>query len=238
MLLEVEGLIAGYGGPPVLHELSLSVGAGESVCLIGANGAGKTTLMLALSGLLRPVRGRIALDGQDIAALPAERVVAAGIALVPEGRRVFAPLTVRENLEMGAFLRLWPRRRREVHDDLDQVFTLFPRLKERSQQSAGTLSGGEQQMLAIGRALMARPRLLLLDEPSMGLAPLVVKEIFATIAALGRRGTAILLAEQNARMALGAASRGYVIAEGGIVGAATSEVLRRDPKVQEAYLGV
>ncbi|MBP2292906.1 branched-chain amino acid transport system ATP-binding protein [Azospirillum rugosum] len=236
-MLDVTGLDAGYGEIQILRGLSLTVEPGECVCLVGANGAGKTTLMRSLSGLLRPVGGSIRFDGQELARLSAHDVVTRGVALVPEGRRVFGPLTVRDNLEMGAFRHLWPRRNDGFGRDLDFVLTLFPRLRERLQQPAGTLSGGEQQMLAIGRALMTRPKLLLLDEPSMGLAPLVVKEIFATIRALNAEGMAILLAEQNARMALRTASRGYVIAEGRIVNSADTAALQRDPAVQEAYLG-
>ena len=194
--------------------------------------------MRSLSGLLRPVGGSIRFGGREVSRIDAHNVVAEGIALVPEGRRVFAPLTVRDNLEMGAYRRAWPRRHDGIDTDLEFVLTLFPRLRERLLQPAGTLSGGEQQMLAIGRALMARPKLLLLDEPSMGLAPLVVKEIFATIRALNAEGMAILLAEQNARMALRTASRGYVLAEGRIVNAADTATLQRDPAVQEAYLGL
>lgn len=237
-MLEVRNLNAGYGEIAVLHGVSLSVSAGECVCLIGANGAGKTTLMRSLSGLLRPVDGTIRFGGEELSKAAAHAVVGAGISLVPEGRRVFAPLSVKENLEMGAFRRLWPRSGDGIGRDLDFVLTLFPRLKERFSQLAGTLSGGEQQMLAVGRALMARPKLLLLDEPSMGLAPLVVKEIFATIRELNAQGMAILFSEQNARMALRTASRGYVISEGSIVKSATSSDLESDPAVQEAYLGL
>jgi branched-chain amino acid transport system ATP-binding protein len=237
-MLEVRDLYAAYDGKEALHGVNLVVADGGCVCLIGANGAGKTTTMRCLSGLLRPTAGTIVFGGADISAMrPADRV-AAGIALVPEGRRVFAPMTVRENLEMGAFRRLWPRRDRAVAEDFEFVFELFPRLRERAAQRAGALSGGEQQMLAIGRALMARPRLLLLDEPSMGLAPLVVKNIFATLRRLNAAGVAMLLAEQNARMALGLASYGYVLADGVIVKAADTISLAGDSAVREAYLGV
>ncbi len=184
-----------------------------------------------------PSAGRITFGGAPIGGLAAERIVASGISMVPEGRRVFAPLSVHENLTMGAYLRLRARDRRAVADDLAAVFALFPRLAERAGQLAGTLSGGEQQMLAIGRALMARPKLLLLDEPSMGLAPLVVGEIFRTIERLNREGVTILLAEQNARMALKVAQRGYILESGAIVGAADAASLRADPAVQHAYLG-
>ena len=237
-MLEVNDLSAGYGSTQVLHRVSLQVAAGQSVCLIGANGAGKTTLMRCIAGLLRPSAGSIVVSGRDIAAAPASARLDFGVALVPEGRRVFAPMSVRENLEMGAFRRLWPRRDRGVADDMATVFELFPRLRERERQLAGLLSGGEQQMLAIGRALMSRPRLLLLDEPSMGLAPRVVQEIFATIRRLNREGISILLAEQNANMALRSAAHGYVLAEGEITRAADSAVLASDPSVRAAYLGL
>jgi branched-chain amino acid transport system ATP-binding protein len=222
----------------VLHKISLRVEQGQSVCLIGANGAGKTTLLRCLAGLLRPSSGRILVEGNDITHRSASTRLDFGVTLVPEGRRVFAPMTVRENLEMGAFRRLWPRRDRLVPADMDMVFDMFPRLGERQSQLAGLLSGGEQQMLAIGRALMSRPRLLLLDEPSMGLAPRVVQDIFATIRKLNQQGISILLAEQNANMALQSAAWGYVIAEGEIVREAESTTLARDPIVRTAYLGL
>ena len=237
-MLEVEGLSAGYGHVSVLHNISLRVEAGQSVCLIGANGAGKTTLLRCLAGLLRPSSGHIRVEGNDIAGRSASARLDFGVTLVPEGRRVFAPMSVRENLEMGAFRRLWPRRDRKVEADMDAVFDMFPRLRERQSQPAGLLSGGEQQMLAIGRALMSRPRLLLLDEPSMGLAPRVVQDIFATIRRLNQQGISILLAEQNANMALQSAAWGYVIAEGEIVREAESTALARDPIVRTAYLGL
>jgi branched-chain amino acid transport system ATP-binding protein len=237
-MLEVNALSAGYGSTQVLHRVSLHVEAGQSVCLIGANGAGKTTLMRCIAGLLRPSAGSIVVSGHDIGAAPASARLDFGVALVPEGRRVFAPMSVRENLEMGAFRRLWPRRDRGVAADMATVFELFPRLRERERQPAGLLSGGEQQMLAIGRALMSRPRLLLLDEPSMGLAPRLVQEIFATIRRLNREGISILLAEQNANMALRSAARGYVLAEGEITRTADSSVLANDPSVRAAYLGL
>jgi branched-chain amino acid transport system ATP-binding protein len=237
-MLEVETLSAGYGHVSVLHKISLRVEQGQSVCLIGANGAGKTTLLRCLAGLLRPSSGRILVEGNDITHRSASTRLDFGVTLVPEGRRVFAPMTVRENLEMGAFRRLWPRRDRLVPADMDMVFDMFPRLGERQSQLAGLLSGGEQQMLAIGRALMSRPRLLLLDEPSMGLAPRVVQDIFATIRKLNQQGISILLAEQNANMALQSAAWGYVIAEGEIVREAESTTLARDPIVRTAYLGL
>ena len=237
-MLEVETLTAGYGSIQVLHRISLRVKAGQSVCLIGANGAGKTTLLRCLAGLLRPSAGCIRVEGNDITAAAASERLSVGVTLVPEGRRVFAPMSVRENLEMGAFRRLWPRRDRAVAADMEMVFDLFPRLAERQKQTAGLLSGGEQQMLAIGRALMSRPRLLLLDEPSMGLAPRVVQDIFATIGRLNKDGMSILLAEQNANMALQSAAWGYVLAEGKIVRDAESGSLVRDPVVRASYLGL
>jgi len=237
-MLEVDALVAGYGSIQVLHRISLRVEAGQSVCLIGANGAGKSTLLRCLAGLIKPSAGHIRIDGKEIGSASASARLDFGVTLVPEGRRVFAPMTVRENLEMGAFRRLWPRRDRAVAADMDMVFDLFPRLRERQKQPAGLLSGGEQQMLAIGRALMSRPRLLLLDEPSMGLAPRVVQDIFATIRRLNREGMSILLAEQNANMALQSAAFGYVLAEGEIVRRAESASLTRDPSVRAAYLGL
>ncbi len=236
-MLRVEGLNAGYGNIQVLRDLSLDVSQGEVICLIGSNGAGKSTTMGALSGLLRPVVGSIAFEGEAIESQPAERIVSRGICLVPEGRRVFQPLSVLENLEMGAYRRR-KEGRRALATDFDFVYSIFPRLKERRDQPAGTLSGGEQQMLAIGRALMSRPYLLMLDEPSMGLAPLVVREIFNVIAKLNAEGITILLAEQNARMALEVASRGYVLQSGQIVLAADAAALEADEAVREAYLGI
>jgi branched-chain amino acid transport system ATP-binding protein len=237
-MLEVRDLHAAYDGKEALHGLSFDVAAGRCVCLIGANGAGKTTTMRCLSGLLRPTRGTIVFDGKPITHVSPAARVAAGIALVPEGRRVFAPMTVQENLEMGAYRRLWPRRQATVAADFAFVFELFPRLRERSTQLAGALSGGEQQMLAIARALMSRPKLLLLDEPSMGLAPMVVRDIFATLRRLNQMGVSILVAEQNTRMALRTASYGYVIAGGLIVQAADAPALAAEPAVQNAYLGL
>jgi branched-chain amino acid transport system ATP-binding protein len=237
-MLEVLGLTAGYGSIEVLHKVSLRVATGRSVCLIGANGVGKTTLLRSIAGLLRPSAGQIVIDGKDITATSASARLGVGVSLVPEGRRIFAPMSVRENLEMGAFRRLWPRRLADVGNDMEKVFELFPRLRERQSQLAGLLSGGEQQMLAIGRALMSRPRLLLLDEPSMGLAPRIVQEIFATIRRLNDEGMSILLAEQNANMALRCASWGYVLAEGEIVRTAETSELSHDPSVKAAYLGL
>ena len=234
-LLEVDSLDVFYGAIHALKGLSLSVDEGEIVTLIGANGAGKSTTLKTISGLLRPRSGTIRFAGQEISRTPADRVVAMGLSQAPEGRRVFQNMTVRENLELGAFTR---RDRAGIRNDLEEVLTLFPRLKERLGQQAGTLSGGEQQMLAMGRALMARPRLLLLDEPSLGLAPFLVKEIFRIIGEINRRGTTVLLVEQNAHMALEAAGRGYVLETGEVVLADTGQALLNDPEVQRAYLGM
>lgn len=234
-MLEIVDLHAGYGGADVLRGVSLDVPAGRCVCLLGANGAGKTTAMRSLAGLLPTRRGAVKIDGRDVAALPPEARLAAGMALVPEGRRVFAPLSVDENLAIGAYRQHDVRTTRQTRE---RVLALFPRLGERLRQDAGTLSGGEQQMLAIGRALMSRPRLLLLDEPSMGLAPLVVRDIFTAIASLNREGLTILLAEQNARMALKTAHAGAVLADGRISVRGDSAALADDAAIQEAYLGL
>lgn len=234
-MLEVSGLRSGYGDGEVLQGVDLKIGSGEVVCLIGSNGAGKTTTLRTLAGLIRPSSGTVKLNGVDITGRRASTLVETGMAMVPEGRRVFAPLSVLENLEMGAYSVRDPRARAQ---ELERVFELFPRLKERSSQAAGTLSGGEQQMLAIGRALMSRPELLLLDEPSMGLAPMVVTEIFLTIERLNQTGIAILLAEQNARLALRVSHRGYVLQTGRIVLTADSEALSKNDEVRHAYLGV
>jgi len=233
-LLEVSDLRVNYGAVAAIRGVNLSVTAGEVVALLGANGAGKSTMLRTISGLSRPRTGRIALEGEAIHRLPPARIVRLGIAQSPEGRRIFPRMTVMENLEMGAFARA-------DHDgiaaDLERVLTLFPRLKERITQKGGTLSGGEQQMLAIGRALMARPSLLLLDEPSMGLSPILVDAIFKIVQDINRQGTTILLVEQNARMALRVAHRGYVIQTGRIVlHDAASELLRSD-LVRKTYLG-
>ncbi len=233
-MLEVLGLKAGYGDSEVLHGIDLSVGESEVVSIIGSNGAGKTTTMRAICGLISPRAGEIRVEGRNLAGLKAHQMVRCGVAMVPEGRRVFAPLTVGENLEMGAVSVASEARRREA---LDRVLMLFPRLAERAAQPAGTLSGGEQQMLAIGRAMMSEPRLLLLDEPSMGLAPLVVAEIFETIVRLRDSGISILLAEQNARLALKVSHRGYVVQEGRIVLSADSQSLQNEQSVRDAYLG-
>jgi branched-chain amino acid transport system ATP-binding protein len=233
-LLRVEELEVFYGGIQALHGVSLEVRAGEIVTLIGANGAGKSTTLAAISGLVPPKRGRVVFEGKELTGLPAHQVARGGISLVPEGRRIFPNLSVRENLLLGAYVRT---DRGQVQEDLREVFTLFPRLAGRSGQVAGTLSGGEQQMLAMGRALMARPRLLLLDEPSLGLAPFLVKEVFRWIGDIKARGTTVLLVEQNARMALAVADRGYVLETGRIVLAGTAPALSANPQVQHAYLG-
>ena len=232
-MLEVSDLVAGYGAAEVLRGVSFEVPAGGCVCLLGGNGAGKSTTMRAVAGLLRVRGGTVRLEGRDITHLPPDARLAAGLALVPEGRRVFAPLTVAENLTIGAY-----RAPAQARARRDRVLTLFPRLAERLTQPAGTLSGGEQQMLAIGRAMMSGPRLLLLDEPSMGLAPIVLRAIFQSVAALNGEGLAILLAEQNARQALRVASGGMVLADGVIVVRGDAAALQANPAVREAYLGV
>ncbi|MFA4901133.1 MAG: ABC transporter ATP-binding protein [Desulfobaccales bacterium] len=233
-MLTLKSLQAGYGRVPVLKGISLHVRAGEVVTLIGGNGAGKTTTLRAISGLLPPRKGTVEFDGQDLTRMPAERIVTLGLALVPEGRRVFTSLSVTANLELGAYHR---RDKGEVRRDLEAMRQRFPILKERAHQAAGTLSGGEQQILAIGRALMARPRLLMLDEPSMGLAPRMVTQVYEILAELKAAGTTILLVEQNARAALKVADRGYVLETGRIILDGTAAELREDPEVQRAYLG-
>ncbi len=232
-LLEVKGLHAHYGAIEALKGISLTVNEGEVVTLIGSNGAGKSTSLRSISGLTPASGGTITFAGEDITRVPADEIVTLGIALSPEGRRCFSRMTVRENLELGAYR----RRGTQIAADMEKVFTLFPRLKERESQKAGTMSGGEQQMLAIGRAMMAAPKLLLLDEPSLGIAPVLVDRIYQTIGEIHELGMAILLVEQNANRALDAASRGYVLETGRIVLADTTAVLQSDPKVQEAYLG-
>jgi branched-chain amino acid transport system ATP-binding protein len=233
-MLEVENIHTYYGHIHALKDVSLSVEKGEIVTLIGANGAGKTTLLKTISGLLRPRLGSIHLNGEDLTCYPPHEIVVKGIVQVPEGRRVFGQLTVMENLEMGAFGCKDPKL---IRVNLERAFTLFPKLKVRSKQVAGTLSGGEQQMLAIGRALMANPRLLLLDEPSMGLAPVLVDSIFETIQQLNTGGTTILLVEQNARMALQIANQGYVLQSGSVVLSDRAKSLRTNEMVRKAYLG-
>jgi branched-chain amino acid transport system ATP-binding protein len=231
-LLEVSDLHTYYGAIEALGGVSLTVGAGEVVTLIGSNGAGKSTTLRSISGLTPPRSGTVNFDGEELTGVPAHEVVGRGIALAPEGRHVFPRMTVRENLELGAHLR-----GDADAEDFDRVFELFPRLKEREKQKAGTMSGGEQQMLAIGRALMGKPKLLMLDEPSMGIAPVLVQRIYETIGEINRSGVAILLVEQNANYALDAATRGYVLETGRVVLAGESTKLRYDPEVQRAYLG-
>ncbi len=233
-MLEVSVVHAYYGNIHALKGISLTVEEGEIVTLIGANGAGKSTTLNTICGLLHPQSGTIRLEEEDIHGLPPHEVVGRGVSQAPEGRRIFGRLTVQENLEMGAFLR---QDAEGIQRDTRRVFDLFPRLEERRKQLGGTLSGGEQQMLAIGRALMAHPRVLLLDEPSMGLAPLLVEDIFRVIRLLNTEGTTILLVEQNALMALSVAGRGYVLETGQVVLAGTAAELRENPQVQEAYLG-
>lgn len=233
-MLQVKDIDVFYGAIHALKKLSIEVEQGSIVTLIGANGAGKTTTLKTVSGLLRPKNGTIFFNNQEIIKTPAEKIVGMGVSQVPEGRRVFSTMTVFENLEMGAYLR---KDKKGIEEDMENVFTRFPRLKERRKQLAGTLSGGEQQMLAIGRALMARPQLLLMDEPSMGLAPLLVKEIFEIIKDINNKGTTILLVEQNAHMALSIADKAYVIETGEIVLQGTAEELMNSDEVKKAYLG-
>ncbi|HET7362021.1 MAG TPA: ABC transporter ATP-binding protein [Burkholderiales bacterium] len=235
MLLEAEGLELAYGEVPACRDVTFSVGEGEIVTLIGANGAGKTTTLRAVAGVMRPRKGHIVFRGQDVTRLPAHERARAGIALVPEGRRVFPALSVRENLEMGGFK--YRGSRAKLESLLERAMEMFPRLRERAAQAAGTLSGGEQQMLALARALMSEPQLLCMDEPSLGLAPLVVQDIFRSIRAANAAGTSILLVEQNARYALETASRGYVLQTGRIIAQASCAALKQDPRVKEAYLG-
>ncbi|WP_458411584.1 ABC transporter ATP-binding protein [Schinkia sp. CFF1] len=233
-MLKVDQIDVYYGNIQALKQVSLEVNEGEIVTLIGANGAGKSTLLKTLSGLLKPKNGDIQYLGSSIAGKQAQAVVKAGISHVPEGRRVFANMTVEENLDLGAFLR---KDKKEIRKDLDKVYEIFPRLLERRKQLSGTLSGGEQQMLAMGRAIMARPKLLLLDEPSMGLAPLMVKTIFDIIEEINKAGTTILLVEQNANMALSVANRAYVIETGRVVVSGTAAELQASEQIKEAYLG-
>ncbi len=231
-LLEVSDIHAHYGSIEALKGVSLEVGEGEVVTLIGSNGAGKSTTLRSISGLTPATSGTVTFAGEEITRVPAHDVVGRGIALSPEGRHVFPRMTVRENLDLGAYLR-----GSEIREDFDRVFELFPRLKEREKQNAGTMSGGEQQMLAIGRALMARPKLLMLDEPSMGIAPILVQRIYETITEINKTGVAILLVEQNANYALDISTRGYVLETGRVVLKGESSELRDDPEVQRAYLG-
>jgi branched-chain amino acid transport system ATP-binding protein len=233
-LIALEGLQVAYGGIRAVKGISLEVQQGELVCLIGANGAGKTTTLRAITGMLHPAAGRIVYEGRDIGGMKPHLVSRQGLALVPEGRGVFAQLTIEENLAMGAYAR---HDRAGVAADVERAFTLFPRLKERRRQTAGTLSGGEQQMLAISRALMSRPRLLLLDEPSMGLAPLMVERIFEVIRSISAEGVTLLLVEQNARLALEVSHRGYVLESGLVTLSGEAASLLHDPRIREAYLG-
>jgi branched-chain amino acid transport system ATP-binding protein len=236
-MLEIDSLSLAYGAIQAVRGVTLRVPRGSIVALIGANGAGKTTLLRGISGLLRPASGRIVFEGQDIGGRPAEEIVRLGISHAPEGRQNFPVLSVQDNLLVGAYPVYRRRGKTGIRADLARVYSLFPVLRDRQRQLAGTLSGGEQQMLAIGRILMARPRLALLDEPSMGLAPLVVRQILTQIRRLPETGATVLLVEQNARSALAIADRGYVIETGRVVLAGTGEELRRDPRVQAAYLG-
>jgi branched-chain amino acid transport system ATP-binding protein len=233
-LLELRDVHTYYGNIHALKGISLTIDLGEIVTLIGANGAGKSTTLKTISGLLRPRQGEIFFDGERLDGIPAHQVVAKGISQSPEGRRIFPRMTVRENLEMGAFLR---PKGADTNADFERVYTLFPRLKERLNQNGGTLSGGEQQMLAIGRALMAKPKLLLLDEPSMGLSPILVEQIFDIIKDINAGGTTVLLVEQNALMALGIAGRGYILQTGEVVLKDSADRLSNNPEVQKAYLG-
>jgi branched-chain amino acid transport system ATP-binding protein len=236
-MLRIQNLKSYYGRLQALRGISLHIGKGEIVTLIGANGAGKSTILNTVAGLISQSEGTILFDGKDIRGLPPEKIVRLGAVLVPEGRQLFAPMSVSDNLLLGAYLRYKNGSKKELDHDLDMIFTLFPVLKQRRSQLAGTLSGGEQQMLAIGRALMSRPRLMLLDEPSMGLAPKVAEEIFQTIVRLKEQGVTILLVEQNARMALQVAERGYVIETGQVVVQGSSADLLRNHDVERAYLG-
>ncbi|MBC8248894.1 MAG: ABC transporter ATP-binding protein [Anaerolineales bacterium] len=233
-LLELNDVHTYYGNIHALKGISFSVDKGEMVTLIGANGAGKTTTLNTICGLLKPRQGSIYLEGEPLHELPPHQIVMKGISQAPEGRKIFGRLTARENLEMGAYART---DKAAIKEDMERVFTLFPVLKERQKQVAGTLSGGEQQMLCIGRALMSSPKIFLLDEPSMGLAPILVEAIFETIQSINRQGTTILLVEQNAAMALSLAHRGYVLETGNIVLSGTAEELRENPQVKAAYLG-
>jgi branched-chain amino acid transport system ATP-binding protein len=232
--LVVSGLSAAYGSIQALHAVDLEVGAGEAVAVIGANGAGKSTLLLTLAGLLTPASGRVRLGGRDVTGLPAEQMVRAGIALVPEGRQVFADLSVRDNLLLGAYHR---RRSKTIDGEIADVFALFPALAPRANQRAGSLSGGEQQMLAIGRGLLAKPRLLLLDEPSLGLAPLAVRDLSARLIALRDRGVTLLIVEQNIRLAMRVADRAYVLVRGRVARSGSRQEVLADPSIEAAYIG-
>jgi len=236
-MLSVEELNCFYGQMKVLHDISLDLQEGEAVCVIGPNGAGKTTLLNSICGIMPVKKGRVIFENEKIHRLDSGEIVRRGISLVPEGRRVFGPLSVRENLLMGAYVKLRQRQKENVWEDLDKMYEIFPILRDREKQLAGMLSGGEQQMLAIARALRSRPRLLLLDEPSMGLAPLVVREIFNVLEKLKQHKTTILLVEQNARIALNLCDRGYVLEQGSVVAHGTSRELIQDESINRAYLG-
>ena len=233
-MLEVTGLRAGYGPVTVLHDISMSIGAGEIVAVLGSNGVGKTTLNNVVSGLVKPRAGTIRFDGQDITGRGPKSIVAAGLAQVPEGRRIFPNLTVRENLELGAFRRAGANRAK----NFDRMCTIFPRLRERLNQRAGTMSGGEQQMLAIGRGLMSEPKLVILDEPSLGLSPLLVEEMFSLIQTINQEGLAVLLVEQNVVQSLAISSRTYVLEQGRFAIVGTSADVLADPKLRQTYLGL
>lgn len=232
--LEMDEVVSGYGASEVLHGISLTVNEGETVCLLGSNAAGKSTTLRTILGMVPTRKGSVTLRGERIDGLATPDIVAKGITMVPENRRLFAKMTVRENLEIGAQLR---DDRPAIESDIENVFSMFPRLKERVVQKAGTLSGGEQQMLAIGRALMAKPSVLLMDEPSMGLAPILVEQVFETIDEISKQGITILVVEQNANVALGIADRGYVIQTGRIVMKDSAEALLANPELSKAYLG-
>ena len=234
MLLEVRNVHVAYGDAPAVWDATLSVGAGRVVSVVGPNGAGKSTLINAIAGVLRPTSGQVLLDGTDISRLASHRVCEHGVAIVPEGRRLFTHMSVLENLELGAYA----RPRSQLQASLEEVFSLFPILRERKHQVSGSMSGGQQQMVAIGRALMARPRLLLMDEPSLGLSPAVVDDMFRIIATINERGVAVLLVEQNITKALELAHHAYVIEQGRIVTSGSPQELLNDPKIKEAYLGV
>lgn len=234
-MLELRKVRSGYGSVAAIEDVTITVPEGACVCLIGANGAGKTTTLLTICGLVRPFSGHVLIDGQDMTGQPADRVVRAGVSLVPEGRRVVASMSVEDNLRVGAYVRGSDP---QIAADIDAIYQRFPRLFERRMQYAGSLSGGEQQMLAMGRALMARPKLLLMDEPSMGLAPHVVSDIFNTIREINRQGTSVLLVEQNARKALGVADFGYVMEHGRIAFGGSASDLLNDQRVRNAYLGI
>ena len=233
-MLEVRDLVAGYGGVPILRGVSLTVGAGEIVAVLGANGVGKTTLNRAISGLIQCTAGEIGFAGAAIQALSPPDIVAAGLIHVPEGRKIFPNMSVRENLELGSYRRA----RQNRTANLERAFTIFPRLKERTAQLAGTLSGGEQQMLAIGRGLMAEPKLIIMDEPSLGLSPLLVEEMFTLIATIAAEGLAVMLVEQNVVQSLELASRAYVLENGAVVMEGAAEDLKRDPRLMKTYLGM